>query len=189
MLAVALCGGRVKLCGTNARHNQRLIDFLMRFGCKIKCKGDTISIGSWGLCCSSCNIQTGPYPKFATDLQSQTMAFLAGINGKFSITENMFEMRFGHVPEFNKMGANIVAAKQVATIYGKNNCYHGANVTCHDLRGGAALVIAALAAKGTTTIDKIEYIDRGYEQIEQKLTSVGADIHRIEDEEEKHNRN
>jgi len=187
MLAVALCGGRVQICDINAGHNQRLIDLLARFGCKISCKSDRIYMSSSGFLQANCNIVTGPYPEFATDLQSQIMAVLAGADGVCTITENMFESRFKHVAEFNKMGANIVVHKNTATIFGNSQCYHGQNVKCHDLRGGAGLVISALAAKGTTIIDQIDYIGRGYENFEQKLDSLGADIHRIEDEEEKHN--
>lgn len=189
LLAVCLAGGKVKICDANPDHNQSLIDFLRGFGCNISCKSDIIYVRSNGLCAGSANICTGPYPEFATDLQSQTMAFLAGSNGKHVITENMFEARFKHAVELNKMGATIVLDGKVATICGKTNCYHGASVTCHDLRGGAALVIAALAAKGKTTISQTEFIERGYDHIEQKLAHLGAKILRKQNEEEKHHRN
>ena len=183
-LAVALCGGKIEICGANAKYNQRL---LTRFGCNISTKSDKLYIVSNGCLHANCNIVTGPYPEFATDLQSQTMALLAAIDGTSTITENMFESRFKHIPEFVKMGANIAYSANVATIFGKTNCYHGANVTCYDLRGGAALVISALSTKGTTQINNIEFVERGYEKIEQKLALIGADIHRIEDEEKEHN--
>ena len=127
---------------------------------------------------SLANISTGIYPEFATDMQSQTMAMLANASGTYQITENLFESRFKHVAELNKMGANIVVNQNIATVCGKTNCYVGTNVCASDLRGGAALVLAGLAATGTTVINEAEYIFRGYENIDKKLTYLGAEIHK-----------
>lgn len=126
------------------------------------------------------NIKTLPYPGFPTDLQQPMMALLATAEGNSFIMENIFENRFNHVPELAKMGASISISSRTATVEGVERLY-GAPLCASDLRAGAALVIAALAAEGESTISQIHFIDRGYEFLEQKLLALGADINRIEE--------
>ena len=126
------------------------------------------------------NIKTLPYPGFPTDLQQPMMALLATAEGNSFIMENIFENRFNHVPELAKMGASISISSRTATVEGVEKLY-GAPLCASDLRAGAALVIAALAAEGESTISHIHFIDRGYEFLEQKLRALGADIMRIEE--------
>lgn len=126
------------------------------------------------------NIKTLPYPGFPTDLQQPMMALLATAEGNSFIMENIFENRFNHVPELAKMGASISISSRTATVEGVERLY-GAPLCASDLRAGAALVIAALAAEGESTISQIHFIDRGYEFLEQKLRALGADIKRIEE--------
>ena len=126
------------------------------------------------------NIKTLPYPGFPTDLQQPMMALLTMAKGNSYIVENIFEERFNHVPELVRMGANINVNGRTAIIEGVEKLY-GANVRATDLRAGAALIIAALAAEGTSIIRNIHFIDRGYERLEQKLRALGADIERIEE--------
>ena len=126
------------------------------------------------------NIKTLPYPGFPTDLQQPMMALLATAEGNSFIMENIFENRFNHVPELAKMGASISISSRTATVEGVERL-SGAPLCASDLRAGAALVIAALAAEGESTISQIHFIDRGYEFLEQKLRALGADIMRIEE--------
>lgn len=126
------------------------------------------------------NIKTLPYPGFPTDLQQPMMALLTMAKGNSYIVENIFEERFNHVPELVRMGASITVNGRTAIVEGVEKLY-GANVRATDLRAGAALMVAALAAEGTTIIRNIHFIDRGYERFEQKLRALGADIERVEE--------
>ncbi|MBQ5987254.1 MAG: UDP-N-acetylglucosamine 1-carboxyvinyltransferase [Clostridia bacterium] len=126
----------------------------------------------------SVNFRTMVYPGFPTDLQQPMMAYLCTAQGTSVITENIFENRFNHVRELRKLGASISVSKRVAKVRGVESL-HGGLIHASDLRAGAALIVAGLSAFGTTEVTGIEYIDRGYEYLEQKLTAVGADIHRV----------
>jgi len=121
---------------------------------------------------------TQPYPGFPTDLQAQLMALLSIADGISVITERIFPDRFLHVGELNRMGASIRKEGPTAIIHGVKEL-HGAPVMASDLRASAALVMAALVAKGSTRLDRVYHIDRGYEKIEAKLRAVGANIERI----------
>ena len=125
------------------------------------------------------NVKTLTYPGFPTDLQQPIMALLSRNRDVCRVTETIFEDRFKHVPELCRMGADISLSGRVATVRGVEKLT-GCDVTATDLRAGAALVVAGLMAEGVTTIDSIEYIDRGYERIEEKLAALGADIRRID---------
>lgn len=127
------------------------------------------------------NIKTLPYPGFPTDLQQPIMALLTMSKGNSYIVENIFEDRFNHVPELIRMGASINVNGRTAIIEGVDKLY-GASVRATDLRAGAALIIAALSAEGTSIVRNIHFIDRGYEYFEQKLRALGADIERIEED-------
>ena len=121
---------------------------------------------------------TAPFPGFPTDAQAQIMALMALIPGRSTIVENIFENRFMHVPELNRLGAQIKIDGKVSTIDGVNS-FSGAEVMCTDLRASAALVIGALVARGETLISRIYHLDRGYEKIEEKLVALGAKVNRI----------
>ena len=124
------------------------------------------------------NIRTEPYPGFPTDVQAQLMAYLAQIDGVSEMEETIFENRYMHVPELNRLGADIKVTGNNAQIIGSRGCYKGATVMATDLRASASLVLAALAAKGKTNVRRIYHLDRGYEAIERKLTDLGANIRR-----------
>jgi UDP-N-acetylglucosamine 1-carboxyvinyltransferase len=123
---------------------------------------------------------TQPYPGFPTDIQAQLMALLAIGDGMSVVTERIFPDRFLHVGELNRMGARIRKEGPTAVIHGVKEL-QGAAIMASDLRASAALVLAALAAKGTTRIDRVYHIDRGYEMIEKKLNAVGAQIERVKE--------
>lgn len=126
------------------------------------------------------SLKTMVYPGFPTDLQQPMMAYLCTAQGVSVITENIFENRFNHVRELRKLGASISVSKRVAKVRGVESL-HGGILNATDLRAGAALIVAGLSANGISEVRGIEYIDRGYEYLEQKLTAIGADIHRVGD--------
>ncbi len=178
LIATAICGG--KICLTNANHNHiaNLIEKLKQIGCQIEIENDIIKLTSDGKLLSPGAISTGFYPDFATDLQSQMMVLSCVANGETEIFEHLFENRFLIVPELQKMGAiiSVINNKHASVVGGK---LHKADVTANDLRGGASLVLAGLCAKGVTTVKNVHFIDRGYENFEQILTSLGAKIKRL----------
>lgn len=152
-----------------------IIDKLEEAGCKLNVKKTQIEIKSPRKL-KAVDIKTMPYPGFPTDMQSIFGALLTTAKGTSIITENIFESRYKYVQELNRMGAKIKIDGRTAVIKGTKRI-QGANVVASDLRGGAALVLEALAAKGITEIDNIHYILRGYENIEDKLKKLGAKIY------------
>jgi UDP-N-acetylglucosamine 1-carboxyvinyltransferase len=126
------------------------------------------------------DIETEPHPRFPTDMQAQYMALMTQAEGRSVITETIFENRFMHASEMQRMGARIQIEAHRATVEGPTELM-GARVQASDLRASASLVLAGLAAEGETIIDRVYHIDRGYEKIEAKLRSVGADIERLRD--------
>lgn len=178
LCAVAACGGEVRLEKADPEHLTALISKLKKSGCNISCKSDIINISSDGRLKAVQNVDTQPYPGFPTDLQAQMTAVLTLAKGTSLVTENIFETRFKHVPELTKMGADITVKGRTAVISGVQDL-KGAEVAAEDLRGGAALVIAGLAAKGITVINNVQYIDRGYESIENLFGSIGGDVTRL----------
>ncbi|MCI0370815.1 MAG: UDP-N-acetylglucosamine 1-carboxyvinyltransferase, partial [candidate division NC10 bacterium] len=124
------------------------------------------------------NVQTAPYPGFATDMQAQLMALMSVADGRSVITETVFENRFMHVNELLRMGADVKIAGRVAFVQGVPRL-RGAPVMATDLRASASLVLAALAAEGSTVVHRIYHLDRGYETIERKLLALGADVRRV----------
>jgi UDP-N-acetylglucosamine 1-carboxyvinyltransferase len=122
-------------------------------------------------------VATAPFPGYATDMQAQIMALLCTIDGSSVVTERVFENRFMHVPEFQRMGADITLSGRSAHVRGGGRL-SGAPVMATDLRASAGLVVAALAAEGDTVVNRVYHIDRGYERIEEKLRSLGANIRR-----------
>ncbi|MBO5022664.1 MAG: UDP-N-acetylglucosamine 1-carboxyvinyltransferase [Clostridia bacterium] len=180
MIAVAMCGGRVVLKNAIASHNDKLIAKLMQTACKIKVKDDTIEVLADGHPKNLGEVETGVYPAFPTDLQSQITALACVSEGYSLIIENLFEARNKHIGELLKMGADIRMRGGIAIVKGRDMLY-GADLVTPDLRGGASLVLASLRAEGYSTIKNIGLIDRGYYKIEEKLASLGAEIKRIKE--------
>lgn len=178
MSAVAMCGGDVTLTSVNSKHLKSLISKLKKTSCNIIEKSDIIRISQKSRPLSPIAIETQPYPGFPTDLQAEIMAVSAVADGTTLITENIFETRFKHVPELIKMKADIVVKGKTAIVRGVPRLI-GAEVNAEDLRGGAALIIAGLSAEGTTVVNNIRYVDRGYEKIENLFRDLGGDIQRV----------
>ena len=177
-LAVATKGNLI-LENTNAEHITPVITKLQEAECKIEIEKNKIKINS-NKKIKALDIKTMPYPGFPTDMQSVFSAMLTTAKGTSIIVENIFENRFKYTQELNKMGAKITVEGKSAIIRGVRKIY-GANVKATDLRGGAALVLAGLSAKGVTKVDDIEYILRGYENFDKKLRNINADIQMIDD--------
>lgn len=156
-------------------HITPIIDKLEEAGCNLEVRKKQIEILAPKKL-KAVNIKTMPYPGFPTDMQSIFGALLSTAKGTSIITENIFESRYKYVQELNRMGAKIKVEGRTAIIKGTKRI-QGANVVANDLRGGAALVLEALSAKGVTQIDNIHYILRGYEKIEEKLKKLGAQIY------------
>ncbi len=177
-IATAMAGGQINLIGANHADIFATLAKLSKTSCHIDVKNDIITISSLPDRVAIEQISTQPYPGFPTDMQAQMMALQAVSSGVSVINENIFENRFRHVSELNKMGANIKTHGKTAIVKGVKQLY-GANVYAEDLRGGASLVLAGLNAKGITIVNNINHIDRGYESIESVLSKIGADIKRI----------
>lgn len=178
MCAVTAATGKITLKNVDTSAFMSALPLFEGMGCKIKDSGQVLSIKMSGRPKAVRDIRTMPYPGFPTDAQAPVMAVLSKAQGTSVVVENIFESRFKHVPGLIRMGAKIKIEGKVALIDGSENLY-GASVTAPDLRGGAALIIAGLSAKGETIIDGLWHIDRGYENIEGTLSVLGADIKRI----------
>jgi len=178
MIAGAITHSKIKVIGTNEEHLRPVIEKLKESGVKIEISEEEQSIVVDGRnIIKSVDIKTMPYPGFPTDMQAQMMSLLALANGVSVITETVFENRFMHVSELSRMGANVKIDGRTALIEGVPKIT-GCEVKATDLRAGAALIIAGLAAEGETDITDIYHIDRGYVEIEKKLSSIGATIER-----------
>lgn len=180
MVAAAITGGEITLENVILEHLQPVVAKLEEAGAKIVTFGESVKVTGPDKI-SPVNLQTLPYPGFPTDMQAQMSALLTIARGTSIITETVFENRFMHAEELVRMGADIRVEGRVAVIQGVKALL-GAKVQATDLRGGAALILAALKAKGNTEVDFVYHIDRGYENLEQKLHSLGADIKRIKQE-------
>lgn len=178
MLAVAICGGDVTINNACPHENLKLIEKLCSMGCQIDVKNDIIHIRNTNNLISPKVIKTSYYPKFPTDLQSQMLVACCVVKGETIITETVFENRFQIIDQLRTMGAKIIQNNCNSVKILGNAQLHGANVVAKDLRGGAALVLAGLAAKGITTVSQIKFVDRGYEELEKTLSILGADIKR-----------
>lgn len=182
MFAVVAAGGNVLVKNVIPKHLEATTAKLLEVGCQVEEFDDSVRVISDGHLRHT-QVTTLPYPGFPTDMQPQ-MAVLLGIaEGTSTVTESIFENRFKYVDELTRMGADIKVESNIAIINGVKR-YTGARVNAPDLRAGAALVIAGLAAEGITVVDDIYYIQRGYEALEEKLTKIGAKIARVEDEKE-----
>ncbi len=177
LCAVAMAGGKVILRRTAPKTMQAILDKLVEAGAVIEAGDDWIAIDMPHRP-KAVDLRTLPYPAFPTDMQAQFMAMNAIAEGTGKVVETIFENRFMHVPELNRMGAHIDAEGNTAIIQGVEHL-SGTTVMATDLRASASLVLAGLVASGETTVERIYHLDRGYENIEQKLGGVGAQIERI----------
>jgi UDP-N-acetylglucosamine 1-carboxyvinyltransferase len=178
MIAVTLTGGELRLENARAEHLDALIAPLQKAGANIEQKDGDIIVSRNGKPLKGTDIMTAPYPGFATDLQAQFMTMLTLCAGAGMVTETIFENRFMHVPELCRMGADITVHNGSAIVRGVKKL-KGAEVMATDLRASVALVLAGLVAEGETVVNRIYHLDRGYENIVEKLGNCGAQIERI----------
>ncbi len=181
MLAAAATRGDVTVTGCVPEHNAILLEDLQEAGFTLTVTNDSVRVHAYDGDIKPIRVRTAPYPGFATDLQAPWMTLMCLSDGTAEVDEDIFENRFMHAPELVRMGAQIVTEKSVARITGVKEL-SAAHVQASDLRGGMALVIAGLCAKGETEVERVYHIDRGYENLEEKLTSLGADIKRYNPE-------
>ncbi|GED70627.1 UDP-N-acetylglucosamine 1-carboxyvinyltransferase [Brevibacillus reuszeri] len=178
LLAIGVSQGHVELTNTLPEHLTALIEVARSCGVEIKTRHDIMEIKCTSRPRAYDRIITSPFPGFPTDLQAQLMVFLSQARGTSVIKETIFEGRFKHVNELARMGASIYVDLGSAIIRGVGKLT-ATNVEATDLRAGAALVLAGLAAEGTTTVNQIHHIDRGYERLEHQLSQLGANISRV----------
>ena len=178
-IASAITHGKLLIKNCIYNHLEVFFNTLKLNGVSVKEKDNGVIVENNSDIINPVDINTAPYPGFATDLQAQYMALMTISNGTSLITENIFENRFMHVPELNRMGANITVNGNTAIVKGITKL-SGAQVMATDLRASASLILAGLSANGETIINRLYHIDRGYENIDQKLQECGAHIHRIQ---------
>jgi len=178
LLAAAITGGCVKVTDTQPKLLESVLLKLEQAGAVVESGDDWVQVDMQGRRPKSVSLRTAPHPAFPTDMQAQFSALNAVADGVATITETIFENRFMHMPELQRMGATIEVQGNTSVITGVPQLY-GAPVMATDLRASAGLILAGLAAESETMIDRIYHMDRGYEQIEQKLTQLGANIQRI----------
>jgi UDP-N-acetylglucosamine 1-carboxyvinyltransferase len=177
-MAAAMTGGDVLLRGARPEHLQSALDILARTGVDLTAEADGVRVKRNGNGIQPVDIETHPFPGFPTDLQAQFMALMTMSQGTSQVRETIFENRYMHVAELARFGADISVDGQLATIHGKPQL-KGAQVMATDLRASVSLVIAGLAAKGETIVNRIYHLDRGFERLEDKLSRCGAEIERL----------
>ncbi|MBN9307760.1 UDP-N-acetylglucosamine 1-carboxyvinyltransferase [Devosia sp.] len=177
-MATAMAGGNVLLKNAHPRHLQAALDTLSAAGVRITPEADGIRVYRNGNGIQAVDVETQPFPGFPTDLQAQFMALMTMADGTSTIRETIFENRYMHVAELARFGADIKVDGQVATVAGVGQL-KGAQVMATDLRASVSLVIAGLAARGETVVNRIYHLDRGFERLEDKLSAVGAEIERV----------
>ena len=182
LIAAALTKGKVNVETTNVNHLTAVLDKLEKSGANLSINNNIITIDASNISIKSVDVNTSVYPGFPTDMQAQWTAYMSLAESTSTVTDNIYFDRFKHVPELNRLGASIDVAKNSAIIEGVKSL-KGAKVMSTDLRASASLVLAGLAAKGTTEVLRIYHIDRGYQKLEEKLKSLGADITRVSTEE------
>jgi UDP-N-acetylglucosamine 1-carboxyvinyltransferase len=178
LVAAAVTKGEIKINGINPNRLIKVLDKLIETGAKVETSENSISLTMDKDKPKPVDITTAPFPEFPTDMQAQFSVINALANGISNIYETVFENRFMHVQELNRMGCNIQINGNQAIIEGVDSLY-GAEVMATDLRASASLILAGLCAKGETKVDRIYHIDRGYERIEEKLNYLGANIVRL----------
>lgn len=176
LCAAAACGGDIELRGVDLRQFSRLQHFLKRAGCDIISSQRSVRLISDGKLSAVGCVSTGPYPEFPTDMQPLLMAALLKAHGRTEFIENVFDSRFGHAKELRRFGADISVEGRSASVWGVHSL-RGAVVSAGDLRGGAAMIIAALSADGESLIVDQGHVARGYEHLDHKLRYLGADIY------------
>jgi len=177
MIAAGITGGNVLLKSGRLEHLQALVKKLVSSGLDIRAEPQGIRVRTNGAI-EGVDITTAPFPGFPTDMQAQFMALMAVSRGLSVITENVFENRFMHVSELERMGADVKVSGRSAVVRG-NSRLQGAQVMATDLRASASLVLAGLVAHGETVVDRVYHLDRGYERLESKLSGLGAHIERV----------
>ena len=177
MIAAAMTGGELRCIGIDTDKMTSIINKLRETGVEVIETDNTVTVKSKGTL-KAVSIETAPFPGFPTDMQAQFMALNTIAKGDSEIKETIFENRFMHVQELIRMGADIQINQNTAVVRG-GKMLEGANVMATDLRASASLVLAALSAKGTTVIDRIYHLDRGYENLEKKFNQIGAQIERV----------
>ena len=177
-VAAAMAGGEVRLTRTRSDFIQALIDKMTEAGVEVTPHNDGLTVRRNGGRLKAVEIETGVYPGFATDLQAQFMALMCLAEGESVIKETIFENRFMHVPELSRLGAQIMVQGGEARVQGVASL-EGAQVMATDLRASVSLVIAGLAARGETVVNRVYHLDRGFERLEEKLGACGAQIRRI----------
>jgi UDP-N-acetylglucosamine 1-carboxyvinyltransferase len=177
-LAAAMAGGEVRLTNTRSDFIQALIDKMVEAGVDVTPHNDGLTVKRNGALLKAVEVETGVYPGFATDLQAQFMALMTLAEGESVIKETIFENRFMHAPELARLGADIIVQGGEARVRGVP-ALEGAQVMATDLRASVSLVIAGLAARGETTVNRVYHLDRGFERLEEKLGACGAQIRRI----------
>ncbi len=177
-LAAAMAGGEVRLTKTRSDFVDTLLDKMVEAGVEVIRHNDGMTIKRNGARLKAVEIETDPYPGFATDLQAQFMALMTLAEGESVIKETIFENRFMHAPELARLGADIVVSGGEARVHGVETL-EGAQVMATDLRASVSLVIAALAARGETVVSRVYHLDRGFERLEEKLGACGANVRRI----------
>ena len=178
LTAVTMTGGEITIKNSMPKTLDSVLKKLSEAGAKIKIEDDIINL-KMDRDINPVDISTAPYPLFPTDMQAQFISLNTIAKGQSTVIETIFENRFMHVQELVRMGGDISLAGNTAIIKGRKDCLHSAPVMATDLRASASLVLAGLVAKGETKIDRIYHIDRGYERIEEKLNSLGANIERV----------
>ncbi len=178
LVAATVTKGNIKVEGINPGRLMKVIDKLKNTGAEIELTNDSISISMTQDYPEPVDITTAPFPEFPTDMQAQFSVINAISKGTANIYETVFENRFMHILELNRMGCDIQVNGNHAIIKGVESIY-GAQVMATDLRASASLILAGLCAQGETVVDRIYHIDRGYERIEEKLNYLGADIVRL----------
>ena len=177
MVAAAMTGGDVYIRNTDPRLLESVIAKLQQTGSTVEEEKNGIWVKA-GPTILPCHIETSPHPGFPTDMQAQFVSLLSLANGESNVTETIFENRFMHVPELNRMGANLKVSGHTVTIVGVKKL-NGAPVMATDLRASASLILAGLVATGTTEVLRVYHLDRGYERMDLKLKALGADIERV----------
>ncbi len=183
MVAAAAAGGDVLINNVIPKHLESIINKLETCGITVIEYDESVRIISDGKAPKACRVKTSPHPGFPTDMQPQFVALLTTCDGTSTVIEDVWDNRFKYVDQLRRMGANIMVNGDTALITGVKSL-QAAPVEADDLRAGAAMIIAGLTAKGETLVENIKYIDRGYEQVIEKLTAVGADIKRVTYDEE-----
>ena len=180
MVAAAITRGNLLIKNVVPDHVRPIMSKLMECGCTVEDTLEGLRVNAEGKKLIATDIKTLPYPGFPTDMQSQFMALLTTVEGKSTVIETVFENRYMHISELNRMGADISIEGRSAVVHDGTHL-KGCQVMSTDLRAGAALVLAGLAADGVTEISEIYHIERGYSQFVEKLRAIGADIRRVEE--------